>query len=376
MIAFAVLFLSFGLVAPFVGRAINRFGASKVIALGALTVGIGFFILSSLVELWQLYLGNATIGIGMAAAGYITHSTVVLNWFKKRKGLAVGIMSMGIGVGGFALSLLIGGYVIPNFGWRAAYIVLALLTSVVVSVLALAVIKTKPSDIGLNPDGAQENDQVRLLNNTSKDNLNDNREFTLNTVVKVPAFWLIVLSFTLMAFSNVGVTQSQVPYLGDIGFPAATAALVLGGVSLMIATGQLGFGWLCDHMPVKFACAIGQGLQLIGIIVLLFCIKPDSPPFILWLYVILYGLGVGCWLPTMSIITRTSFGTIAYAQIFGVASLFRTLGVALGPLIGGYLFDITDTYQWTFMIYASLYLISIPAIIAVHRPAPTGIMRK
>jgi len=146
-----------------------------------------------------------------------------------------------------------------------------------------------------------------------------------------------------------------------------TTATALGTVGLMSAVGKFGFGWLCDRIPPKYACSIGLGLQAMGIITLM-NVEPTSPEAMIWLYAIVIGLGAGSWLPTMSMLTSTSFGLASYGVIFGIVDLARSIGVATGPLMAGYLYDITSSYRWAFAIFLALNVIALPAILVLRRP--------
>ena len=365
MAAFTIWFLFMGVAAPFIGRVVDRHGARSVISTGAIMTGLGFVFLSQMNSLWHFYISYAVTGAGMAAIGYVPASAVVSNWFKKRRGLAIGIMSAGIGIGGLALAPLVGGYLIPNFGWRASYLALALVTWVLIIPLALLVIKTKPADMGLYPDGMEAPEAVA----TTTASLSASEGLSLRMTLATPAFWLIAITFLSSQFGQTGVLQNQVPHLQDIGFPAVTVATAFGGLGLASAIGKFGFGWLCDWIQAKYALCIGLGLQLVSIIVLI-NIRPASPLALIWLYTIMMGLGVGSWLPTMSIITSTNFGLASYGAIFGVISLAFAIGSALGPLTAGYMYDTMNTYYWAFVIFSALYLVAIPAILAVRRPKP------
>ena len=129
MAAFTIFYLVVGVASPFIGRVVDRYGARRVISIGALIAGIGFMSLSLVNSLWHFHVSYAIIGIGMTAIGQVPSSAIVSNWFKKRRGTAIGIMSAGIGTGGFVLAPLLGSYLIPNFGWRDSYLALAVLTS-------------------------------------------------------------------------------------------------------------------------------------------------------------------------------------------------------------------------------------------------------
>ncbi len=363
MTAFTIFFLVMGVTMPFVGRVIYRYEARKVIAIGALIVGLGFVLLSLMDTLWYFYVSYAVIGVGMGAMGHVPSSTIVSNWFRKRRGTAIGIMSAGIGAGGFALAPLVGVYLIPNLGWRVSYLVLAVLTWVLIIPLALLVIKTKPADMGLYPDGKQDPEVVAEIEASPL----AAKSFPLKMALATPAFWLIAVSYLTSSFSGTGILQNQVPYLEDIGFPVAIAAGALGGVGLGSLIGKFSFGWLCDRIPAKYAYSIGLGLQVVGIIILM-NIKPASPLAIIWLYVAVIGLGAGAWLPTMSMLISTNFGLAAYGTIFGMANLAQSIGVATGPLMAGYMYDTMGTYHWAFIVFLALYAVAMPTVLAVRRP--------
>jgi MFS family permease len=351
-----------GAAAPLIGRMVDRHGARKVIATGGLIGGLGYASLNPMTSIWQFYSSYAAIGIGMSAIMSIPSSAVVSNWFEKRRGLAIGIMSTGVGVGGLTLAPLIGGYFIPHFGWRASYLVLAGFMVLVIPV-ALLVIKTKPADMGLYPDGRKSPESVA----TNEVLLPPSTGSTLKMALVTSTFWLIVICFLIGGFSRIGLMQNQVPYMEDIGFPVATAAATLGIVGLGSAIGKFVFGWLCDRIPAKYAGAIGLGLHAVSIVMLI-NIDPTTPLIVIWLYSLIMGIGVGGWLPTLSMLISTNFGLASYGTIFGMAILIHNIGTATGPLMAGYMYDTMNTYHWAFIIFLALYAIAIPAILLLRRP--------
>jgi MFS family permease len=317
--------------------------------------------------LWHYYISYFFIGIGIAGVGQVSLTALVSNWFKERRGLAVGIMSSGIGIGGLVLAPLVGAFLIPTFGWRASYFALGLLTCGVNIPLVLLVIKTRPSDMGLNPDGKEviESGHVSGPQDATPDGL------TLNKALFSTALWLIAGTFMLSQFSAMGTVQSQVPHLQDIGFPLGTAATALGGTGLVSAFSKISFGWLCDRIKPKYACAIGITLTVGGIFVLM-NIKPTSPIIVLWLYVLIFGFGAGHWLPVVSMLVSTTFGMASYGTIFGLVILFLNVGVSFGPLTAGYIYDSTNSYSLAFIIFMTLGILAILAILCVRRPKAEG----
>ena len=363
MTAFTIFYLVTAVASPFIGRIVDHYGAKKVISIGALIAGLGFVLLSQVSNLWHFYVSYAIMGIGMAATGHVPSSTIVSNWFKKRRGTAIGIMSTGIGAGGVVLAPLVGSYLIPNFGWRVSYLALAVLTWVLVIPLTLLVIKTKPADMGLYPDSSPAPETIA----TTEASPLTTEGITLQTALATSAFWLIAVSFLIGLFSQVGIIQHQVPYLEDIGFPVTMAAGALGVVGLTSAIGKFGFGWLCDQIPAKYAWSIGLGFQMVSMIILL-NVQATSPQAMIWLYAITIGLGAGSWLPTMSMLVSTSFGLAAYGAIFGAVTFFENTGVATGPLMAGYMYDAMGNYYWAFIIFLALHAVAIPTALAVRRP--------
>jgi len=313
-------------------------------------------------NLWYFYGGYTIIGVGIAATSLVPATAVVSNWFKKHRGTAIGIMSTGVGAGGLVLAPFIGSYLIPTFGWRASYLTLALLTWIIIP-LALLVIRTKPADMGLYPDGMQAPEVV----SETKAPPSAPEGLSLKMALATSGFWLIAVSFLTSGFSQIGTLQSQVPHIMDIGFPLATAATALGGVGLGSLVGKFVFGWLCDHIQAKYALCIGLGLQLAALIILI-SVGPASPLSIIWLYAIIFGLGVGSWLPTMSMLISTNFGLASYGAIFGMINLAQSIGTATGPLMAGFMYDAMNTYHEAFIIFLILYIVAIPAILAVRRP--------
>ncbi|MBI3040894.1 MAG: MFS transporter [Chloroflexi bacterium] len=363
MLGWTARFLSVGLFSPFIGRLVDRYGARKIMAVGASIAGFGFIFLSQMSNLWHFYIGWIVLGFSMAATGLIPASAVVSNWFTKRRGIALGVMGIGFGAGGI-LSPLIGGYLIPTFGWSASYVALAPLMWILLPV-ALLVIKTRPADMGLYPDGmaapeTAAEDKAKTLLLTSK-------EATLKMAFATPTFWLIAVSFLLGSFGESSVTQSQVPHLQDIGFPIARAASTLAIVGIWSSIGKFIFGWFCDWMPPKYARAIGLG-SLLTATTMLINVRPTSHPALLWGYATIQGFGIGSWLPAMSMLISTTFGLTSYGAIVGMLALAQSIGVGTGPLLAARLYDTTGSYYGAFNITLALLVLAITAIVATRRP--------
>ncbi|MFC2062743.1 MFS transporter [Chloroflexota bacterium] len=363
--ALSIYFIVIAIAAPFVGRLVQRYGARITITAGALVTGIGFTLLSQTQSLWYFYLSYAVTGMGIALMGHIATSTVVSSWFNKRRGTAIGIMSSGLGAGTFVMPPIIGGYLIPAFGWGTSYMVLGVLVWILIIPATLVLMKSKPSDMGLFPDGSKsvlEDTKALALLPTSKG-------LGLKKIIATPAFWFIAASYFLGSFSIGSVIQTHAPHLEDMGFPVALAAGALGAIGVFNLMGKFAFGWLCDRMLAKHVWVIGLTFALLGIIFLM-SVRPDSPTALIWLYAILIGFSAGSWLPAMSMIISRRFGLTSYSSVYGLVALAQSLGLAIGPFVVGYLYDSMGNYDSAFITLIVLIVVAMPAILAVRKHKP------
>lgn len=354
--AYTVLSILAGLASFPIGKIVDQHGGQKVISAGALLTGAGFILLSRIDQLWQFYALYIVIGFGIAAFGHVSASTVVSSWFDRGRGLIIGIMSTGIGLGGFALAPLFGGYLIPNLGWRLSYLILGVLTCVVLVPSSLLVMKKRPAGDGHadSPHGSSASQMQP-------------RRLSPRIVLATLVFWLLAISYLVNGFNQSGVMLSQSPHLLDIGLPPEIAATGLGLVGLASAFGKFGFGWLCDKIQAKYAFCMGLFLQLAAVTMLIF-VEPRLLERLIWLYAVLFGLGIGSWLPTMSIMVSTTYGLASYGAIYGLVNVFQSIGMATGPLAAGYLYDISGSYFWPFVVFMILYVLCAPTILLVRRP--------
>ncbi len=326
-------------------------------------MALGFVLVSQMSQLYLFYLSYVVIGIGGAGMGQVPSSAIISHWFKKRRGTAIGLMSAGIGGGGFVMAP-VAGWLITEFGWRIAYLSMGVIIAAVAIPLSLLVVRTRPSEMGLYPDGGSMPPEL-LPGTTGR--AAELPGFTLKQAIRTSAFWFIALSFLFGCFSSMGLTQAPVPFLEDIGYPTQMAAAALGVMGVGSALGKVVFGWMCDKMQPKYAWAIGQAMQ-VGAALILINISADSSVLLVWGFAILLGLGVGAWLPTLSMLTSTNFGLLFYGAVFGAVNMAQSAGTAIGPFFAGLMYDATGTYYWVFVTFSLMYAVGIPAILFVKRP--------
>ena len=362
MTGFTLFFICAAVSAPFAGRMVHRYGARKVVSAGALASCIGYLLLSQMSNLWQYYIGYALIGAGVAATGPVITTLIVSNWFIRRRGMAIGAMSMGAGTAGMIFTPLVIVYMLPTLGLSQTYIIYAAITAFLAVPLSALVIRTEPADMGQLPDGRDASEIAAI----AADRATAARGITFRNALGTQAFWLLAFAI-LFVSTHMGVMQNQVPHLEDLGFTAGIVASAMTIVAVMSTLGTLVFGWLSDRINVKISGIIAVILLTISI-VLLINIDITSPNWLIWTYAFILGLGIGGWMPVMSLLASVNFGLLAYGTIYGALNACQSIGAAAAPIFSGYLFDRTGTYETAFIITAVLIALGLPIILAVRRP--------
>lgn len=360
-------FLISGLIAPFIGRIVPRIGAKRIIAIGALGMGCSFALWSLTQNIYQYYLFAVMAGIFGGGMGIVPISMVVANWFSRKRGWAIGVLGSGIGVGGFIMPQIIGNIFIPNFGWRTSYLLCGLLIVILIIPLDILVIRTKPEDMGLFADGASTPPEGVVNNGHDRRRVRSRVEMDFSQAKKTSAFWMMALAFGVFSIANASIMQNHAPHLQGIGYNLALAATAVSMVGVGSAIGKFSFGWLCDYLPAKFSLVIGIGCEAIGVLILM-NIGPSSPGYWIYAYALVFGLGVGCWLPSMSMAVSSTFGVKNYGIIFGVVNLIWSVGGSIGPVTAGFIYDGTGSYFWAFIVALAMYVIAVPVMMLVRSP--------
>lgn len=341
-----------GIVSPFVGKVVDKFGARRVIVLGGLVTAAGFLDLTVLNSLVMLFLGSALVGIGTAGVGPVSCTAIISHNFTGNRGLAVGIAAMGIGAGGFIVPPMLGWQVIPKFGWQGGFVAMAIL-SVMIIPAALLILKKHSIEMASADVGEQQKEaESAVFGKRNKQLLSF-------------SFACLMLTFFFNQLGIAGVLISQVPHLQDIGFPVAMASAALGTVGLVSAFAKMIFGWLCDKIHPRLLYIIGVSMAAAGTLCL-WAIDSQTPGILLWVYGILFGIGAGGWLPTMSMLVSRNYGLSFYGYLFGIVTFALTIGMSIGPLLAGFGYDLSDSYHIPFIFFTVCFVISIPTVLGVR----------
>jgi len=357
-----------GIEGPIAGWLTDRFGSRRMLFIGILITGCGFILLkmvNSPPSLYALFLLIAT-GFNM---GYV-HATgaAVAKWFIKKRSRALSFLITGNGVGGAVFVPLIA-WLITQYDWRMAAVIIGVATILIPLPLSL-LIRSNPEDMGLRPDGDSsispkvDSEEQQDNNKASSDVYSDEISFSVLEAIKTRAFWVYSGSMMLRACILSAIVVHQIPHLTDNGIPYQTASNVLGLMVLMSVPGRFIFGWLGDRFDKKkllFLLCILQGL---GIYIFI----NASTPALLYLFVIVYGLGYGGAIPLTFALRADLFGRKNYATISGITMTVTMVGTVSAPLFAGYLYDISHSYSLAFYIFMVIIILSGIGFLMIPRP--------
>lgn len=348
--AFSLNNLSFGLASIITGRLTDRIGPRLVITACGLLFGLGYWLMSQVSAVWQLYLFFGVIaGVG-SSGGMIPLSSTVGRWFLKRRGLMMGIVMAGLGIG-TVIGPPMATWLISNHGWRTAYVILSIIILVCI-VVSAQFLKRDPAQMKLLPYGEAE----ATSKNAVRQNPNPGaRDFSLNEAIKTKQFWmLLVMSFSILLTLLI-IMVHMVPYVTDIGISTTIAASVISVLGIAIILGQLSMGTIADRIGSKLSLIIGFALLAAA----LFFLLTAKGGWALYLFAALFGLGQGGLAALLPLATAELFGLSSHGAIFGIIIFGGTVGGTIGPVLAGWIFDIYDSYSLAFIIMAILAVVAL-----------------
>lgn len=360
-----------GLLTPIIGRLADRHGPRLLMPVGALVLACSFFALAGVHAVWQFYVAYI-IGRGISNPVLIgvVPRTVAVNFFRRRRNLALGLTSMARPVGG-AINIQVISLIAVALSWRAAYQYMGFL------MLAMAlplffIMRRRPEDIGLHTDGddTQEEQAASRARGTARRSSPGTREFNWKPreAASTGAFWLILAAESLTILVSGAVSFQVVPYLRDAGLSQPVAATALSLSSLLGAVVNPGWGYLADRFSPRGLAA--SACVISGITTLLFmAVGPASGGFAM---VVLWGLASGGLNVLGQMVLAQYYGRGSFGSITGIMGPFQTGALGLGPTLGALLFSLTDGYASLFIFGVIAYGLAGVLMYSARRPGLPG----
>ena len=370
------------LVAPMVGRALDKYPLRNIIGLGATSMALGFCLLSMVQNQWQFYLViGVFIGFGASSMGQLATSKLVTNWFDRRRSTALGIAATGVSLSGVFMPA-ISAELIESFGWRNGFLLYGLFTAFIIVPLVLRFVISRPEDVGLRPDGAlvpayvtqapvasakqsmPTESSTAQATSQEKTNLPNPARLNMHQVVREQNFWVIAIGFALVFCCMSATLTHMVPRVTDLGHPLARASLVMSLCAGFGVIGKLSFGWLGDRLAVRINMWMIVFVQFIGQLIMFLNHE-------LWIFAIgaaLFGLGVGGVVPMQSTTVAKSFGRERFGAVLGLLRPAQFPITILGVPFAGWVFDTTGSYDLSFQVFLGLYAAAAVAFLFYKTP--------
>ena len=354
--AFSLRSVEGGVLQPFIGIFVERLGVRKCIFVGIAIMGFSLFLLSRMTTLTTFYVGFVLLSLGFSMAAGIPEFTAVANWFKKRRSLALGLLTTGFGVSGLMTPII--AMMIRSLGWRETMFLLCPFILVIGIPLSFF-IRDRPQSYGMQPDG-----DLMEKNSTDTTSFQErNSGFTLKEALKTKTFWMLLLYALCVQFAFSTIPVQEMPHLINVGISEKLAALTMAGYSLVSLVGRLLISWLGDTYSKKRLLMISAAMQAIGF----FIYANITSPWMIIPFILFYGPGFGATVPLLPGIQADYFGVRSFASIRGMMSIAFAVPGIIAPVFAGWIFDRYHSYTIAFQLYALLaglsilFLMMIPA---------------
>ncbi len=345
------------------GKLLDRVPARLIFGLCALGFGGGLTVISQTDSLpLMLVMIVLPLAFGSSGCGVLGANTVLVRWFQRRRGRALGVLALSTSVGGF-ISQPLTAFLIESFGWRNAVLLIGLVAMVIFLFIALFVIRDRPSEE--SPGYAHEfidheapEEAARIPSVAPVD-----RTWSYRELIGSRNFWLVAIGIGLLFGIDQAVLISQVPYFQDIGYELQVTAFLVAVKTISAIGGKLLVGYLAERVDLRFifAYVAGSNALLLSVYIL--------QPSFWWLVtaIALLGVAVGGVFPAWSTILAWLFGPRSYGSVMGLmAIIMQPLAIVATRFIGE-VYDHSGSYIPAFALFIALGIVAI-GLISMVRP--------
>jgi MFS family permease len=340
--AASLSFLIHGFVSIFIGGLNDRFGPRVIMSGCGLFLGLGYVLMAKVNAVWQLYLFfGVVVGIGLSGMDVLLLSTVA-RWFARKRGMMSGIIKVGTGVG-MVIMPVFSAWLISTYGWRTSFAVLGLIILVFILTLGQVLVRD-PSKKGQLPDHEKEPDTLRL-------DLTENG-LVFQQAVQTREFWTVCTVYFIILVCVYTILMHIVQHAIDLRISTSDAASILASIGGASIAGRLVMGAASDRIGNKKALIVCLFFLLMGLIWL----QTAKDLWKFYLFAVVHGFAHGGFFALVSPLVAGLFGTRSHGLILGFVIFSSTIGGAIGPVMAGYIFDVSESYRLVFWILSAMSL--------------------
>ena len=341
-LAFAITRLESGLLGPIQGWLVDKYGPRLIAIVGTLIFSIGFLYFGFVNSIPSYFVAFVLIALGSSLGGFATLMVSIVSWFEKHRAKAIAWSQLGFSLGGLCVPLVAFG--LETLGWRS----MAFLSGGAILIIGLplvSLIRHSPAEYGEKPDGLTTSGHIVEDESLAE----QNRSFSWQEAMREPSFWLISVGHALSLLTVSSMLAHLIPHL----VRGMNYSLIEAGYAFALMTGvqMVGLilgGILGDRYNKRFICV----LCMVGHCVGLFCVTFATNVTWVIAFAVFHGLAWGIRGPLMVALRADYFGPKSFGTIMGVSSLIVMIGMTIGPIACGLLFDRFGNYQLAFTIMA------------------------
>ena len=364
-LAFSMRSIEGGLEGPIGGMLIDKYGERKITIISTIIACIGLIAVLFVKTIWQFVIvWGFIVSLGFNLGLYDTVNSAVAKWFHKDRSRAIGIVTIGGGLGAPVIVPVMT-WIIENYNWRIALWFVIGSTALIAIPLAYFFMKDKPPEAyGMLPDG----DHLKISESEEMEEIKNDYgyDFTPKEALQNRSFWMMLIAFMLNGGTLAMITIHQMAFHQSLGIDALAAAGILG----LMATISLGGRFLTASFGGRFTerqyIMLGYTLRTIGLIIFIYA---RTIPFIM-LFALIYGVGYGITIPAQTSLRANYFGRKAYATITGYTTLFTAITNVAYPVFAAWIFDTTGSYIQAFWIVTLLQGLAIVFMFLAKKPKP------
>ena len=333
---FSIVLTVDALLSPVVGALLDRYGTKKISVIGCLTLAAGLFLSSQVSALWQLYLSfGLVLAVGFTFTGMVPHIFLISEWFSANRASAIGIVYAGTGVGILVLAPL-SAWLISTYGWARAFEIYSVV--VLLTLLPMAWLFYSPGPFG---EQRRHHGEKKAATN----------QWTAKLALQSLQFWLLFIARICAASGTTVIVTHQVAHVAEVGYSKLVAASIFGLAGITSSFGRVVFGFIADRLSRQGAYTLNILMTLVGVGALMI-LRDANHTWLLYVYVIFFGIGFGSRAVIFSALTADIFSGKGFGAILGYSTVAVGVGGALGSYLGGAFYDWTGSYLVSFGLSA------------------------
>ena len=333
---------------------------------GWLLFGLGFIGVGLSQNIYQFYAAFLLVTLGQSVAGFLPIVTVLVNWFQRLRGRAIAIYQLGNSFGALFIPIL--AWFILNVGWRPTVIVVGCLV-ILIGVPLASFMRPKPEDLGYLPDGDEpvepaSADEADTSAGEQSSASNEAEGLTIAQALHSRSFWFLGLSHSVGLTAWGALQVHLIPALTDIGQSEQVGAAVLSLTLVVAGPGRLIGGFLGDIIGRRQVLIVAFLAQACAVILLAFA----STLLHALIFAVVFGLAFGARGTLITVLRGDVFGRANFSRLAGLMDPISSVSVVVSPIIAGWAYDTSGTYQVAFVVFAAINALGALLVFGIRIP--------